>query len=279
MKALLELSNVGMKFDTPKGSFEALKDVNLKIDSGEFVSLIGHSGCGKSTVLNIVAGLLQATDGGVILDKHEVTEPGPERAVVFQNHSLLPWLTAFENVELAVKQVFKKTKSKAEIRDWVEHNLELVHMAHAMHKKPDEISGGMKQRVGIARALAMQPQVLLMDEPFGALDALTRAHLQDSLMEIHAQLGTTVIMITHDVDEAVLLSDRIVMMTNGPSATIGEILDVTLPRPRDRLALADDPTFVRCRQQVLQFLYEKQRKVEPLPKRKAEKDEATRKRA
>ena len=279
MKALLELSNVGMKFDTPKGSFEALKDVNLKIDSGEFVSLIGHSGCGKSTVLNIVAGLLQATDGGVILDKHEVTEPGPERAVVFQNHSLLPWLTAFENVELAVKQVFKKTKSKAEIRDWVEHNLELVHMAHAMHKKPDEISGGMKQRVGIARALAMQPQVLLMDEPFGALDALTRAHLQDSLMEIHAQLGTTVIMITHDVDEAVLLSDRIVMMTNGPSATIGEILDVTLPRPRDRLALADDPIFVRCRQQVLQFLYEKQRKVEPLPKRKAEKDEATRKRA
>ena len=279
MKALLELSNVGMKFDTPKGSFEALKDVNLKIDSGEFVSLIGHSGCGKSTVLNIVAGLLQATDGGVILDKHEVTEPGPERAVVFQNHSLLPWLTAFENVELAVKQVFKKTKSKAEIRDWVEHNLELVHMAHAMHKKPDEISGGMKQRVGIARALAMQPQVLLMDEPFGALDALTRAHLQDSLMEIHAQLGTTVIMITHDVDEAVLLSDRIVMMTNAPSATIGEILDVTLPRPRDRLALADDPTFVRCRQQVLQFLYEKQRKVEPLPKRKAEKDEATRKRA
>ncbi|MEP5229900.1 MAG: ABC transporter ATP-binding protein [Alloalcanivorax sp.] len=279
MKALLELSNVGMKFDTPKGQFEALKDVNLKIDSGEFVSLIGHSGCGKSTVLNIVAGLLQATDGGVILDKHEVTEPGPERAVVFQNHSLLPWLTSFENVELAVKQVFKKTKSKAEIRDWVEHNLELVHMAHAMHKKPDEISGGMKQRVGIARALAMQPQVLLMDEPFGALDALTRAHLQDSLMEIHAQLGTTVIMITHDVDEAVLLSDRIVMMTNGPSATIGEILDVKVPRPRDRLALADDPTFVRCRQQVLQFLYEKQRKVEPLPKRDSTKAEANRKRA
>ena len=264
MKALLELSNVGMKFDTPKGTFEALKDVNLKIDSGEFVSLIGHSGCGKSTVLNIVAGLLQATDGGVILDKHEVTEPGPERAVVFQNHSLLPWLTSFENVELAVKQVFKKTKSRAEIRDWVEHNLELVHMAHAMHKKPDEISGGMKQRVGIARALAMQPQVLLMDEPFGALDALTRAHLQDSLMEIHAQLGTTVIMITHDVDEAVLLSDRIVMMTNGPEATIGEILHVDLERPRDRLALANDPKYVDYRAQVLTFLYEKQRKVEPI---------------
>ena len=229
--------------------------------------MIGHSGYGKSTVLNIVAGLLQATQGGVILDSKEVTEPGPERAVVFQNHSLLPWLTAFENVELAVKQVFRKTKSKSEMRDWVEHNLSLVHMAHAMHKKPDEISGGMKQRVGIARALAMQPQVLLMDEPFGALDALTRAHLQDSLMEIHAQLGTTVIMITHDVDEAVLLSDRIVMMTNGPSATIGEVLDVNLPRPRDRLALADDVTYNRCRQRVLQFLYEKQRKVAPLPNR------------
>lgn len=267
MKSLLELSNVGMAFDTPTGQFEALKDVNLKIDAGEFVSLIGHSGCGKSTVLNIVAGLLQATQGGVILDSKEVTEPGPERAVVFQNHSLLPWLTAFENVELAVKQVFRKTKSKSEMRDWVEHNLSLVHMAHAMHKKPDEISGGMKQRVGIARALAMQPQVLLMDEPFGALDALTRAHLQDSLMEIHAQLGTTVIMITHDVDEAVLLSDRIVMMTNGPSATIGEVLDVNLPRPRDRLALADDVTYNRCRQRVLQFLYEKQRKVAPLPNR------------
>ncbi|EKF73911.1 nitrate transporter ATPase NasD [Alcanivorax hongdengensis A-11-3] len=267
MKTLLELSNVGMAFDTPKGTFEALREVNLKIAPGEFVSLIGHSGCGKSTVLNIVAGLLQATDGGVILDRHEVNEPGPERAVVFQNHSLLPWLTAFENVELAVKQVFRKSKSKQEMRDWVAHNLELVHMAHAMHKKPEEISGGMKQRVGIARALAMQPQVLLMDEPFGALDALTRAHLQDSLMDIHRQLGTTVIMITHDVDEAVLLSDRIVMMTNGPAATIGEILPVELPRPRDRLALADHPTYNRCRQRVLQFLYEKQRKVAPLPRR------------
>lgn len=269
MKALLELSSVGMAFDTPKGAFEVLQDVNLKIESGEFVSLIGHSGCGKSTVLNIVAGLLHATRGGVILDGQEVTEPGPERAVVFQNHSLLPWLTAYENVELAVKQVFRKTKTKKEIRDWVTHNLELVNMAHAMHKKPDEISGGMKQRVGIARALAMQPQVLLMDEPFGALDALTRAHLQDSLMEIHRRLGTTVIMITHDVDEAVLLSDRIVMMTNGPAATIGEVLAVDLPRPRDRLALADHPVYNRCRQQVLQFLYEKQRKVAPLPNREA----------
>lgn len=272
MKMILELSKVGITFETPRGGFEALKDVDLKIGEGEFISLIGHSGCGKSTVLNIVAGLLQATNGGAILDGKEVFEPGPERAVVFQNHSLLPWLSAYENVELAVKRVFKGKQSKAEMRDWIEHNLALVHMSHAKDKRPDEISGGMKQRVGIARALAMQPRVLLMDEPFGALDALTRAHLQDSLMEIHQQLGNTVIMITHDVDEAVLLSDRIVMMTNGPSATIGEVLDVTLPRPRDRLALADDPLYNRFRQRVLQFLYEKQRKVQPIQIPREEKN-------
>jgi nitrate/nitrite transport system ATP-binding protein len=241
-----------------------LQNVNLKINKGEFVSLIGHSGCGKSTVLNIVAGLYQATAGVVLLDEKEVREPGPERAVVFQNHSLLPWLTAYENVELAVKTVFKGVKSKAEMKDWIEHNLKLVHMEHAMHKRPDEISGGMKQRVGIARALAMEPSVLLMDEPFGALDALTRAHLQDSLMDIQRELNNTVIMITHDVDEAVLLSDRIVMMTNGPAATVGEILKVDLERPRGRLQLADDPQYNRYRHEVLTFLYEKQRKVEDI---------------
>lgn len=262
MSILLDISHIDMEFPTPNGPFVALKGVDLKIAKGEFVSLIGHSGCGKSTVLNIVAGLYQATTGGVILNNKEVLEPGPERAVVFQNHSLLPWLSAYENVELAVKQVFGKTKSKAEMKDWIEHNLKLVHMDHAMHKRPDEISGGMKQRVGIARALAMQPDVLLMDEPFGALDALTRAHMQDSLMEIQAELNNTVIMITHDVDEAVLLSDRIVMMTNGPAATIGEILDVTLERPRSRLELADDPEYNHLRSEVLRFLYEKQRKVE-----------------
>ncbi|WP_425515611.1 ABC transporter ATP-binding protein [Marinobacterium ramblicola] len=260
----LELTGVSIEFPTPKGPFKALDNVNLKIEKGEFVSLIGHSGCGKSTVLNIVAGLHKATTGGVVLEGKEVDEPGPERAVVFQNHSLLPWLSAYENVELAVKQVFKGQKSKAEMKAWIEHNLELVHMTHAMHKRPDEISGGMKQRVGIARALAMEPQVLLMDEPFGALDALTRAHLQDSLMEIQKDLNNTVIMITHDVDEAVLLSDRIVMMTNGPAATVGEILKVELPRPRDRIALADDPQYNHYRHQVLSFLYEKQRKVEDI---------------
>tara|TARA_B110000211_G_scaffold94510_1_gene110213 strand:- start:2625 stop:3488 length:864 start_codon:yes stop_codon:yes gene_type:complete len=262
MNPLLELTDVGIEFPTPKGPFCALQGVNLKIKKGEFISLIGHSGCGKSTVLNIVAGLYQATQGGVVLQGKEVNEPGPERAVVFQNHSLLPWLTAYQNVELAVKRVFKGKKSKSEMKEWIEHNLELVHMTHALHKRPDEISGGMKQRVGIARALAMEPQVLLMDEPFGALDALTRAHLQDSLMEIQKDLNNTVIMITHDVDEAVLLSDRIVMMTNGPSATVGEILDVELERPRNRIQLADDPTYNKYRQQVLSFLYEKQRKVD-----------------
>ncbi|MFT7258268.1 MAG: nitrate/nitrite transport system ATP-binding protein [Glaciecola sp.] len=256
----LELSDVGIDFPTPKGPFTALKNVSLKISKGEFISLIGHSGCGKSTVLNIVAGLYQATTGGVILDNDEVNEPGPERAVVFQNHSLLPWLSVYKNVELAVKQT-RNGRSRAEIKEWVQHNLDLVHMTHAADKLPSEISGGMKQRVGIARALSMEPKVLLMDEPFGALDALTRAHLQDSVMEIHAALGNTVIMITHDVDEAVLLSDRIVMMTNGPAATIGEILDIDLERPRNRLEMTNNLQYNQYRHAVLKFLYEKQNKI------------------
>ncbi|MDH5395405.1 MAG: ABC transporter ATP-binding protein [Gammaproteobacteria bacterium] len=259
MNKYLDISQVSIEFPTPTGPFKALDNVDLTIKQGEFVSLIGHSGCGKSTVLNIVAGLYQATTGGVILEGKEVNEPGPDRAVVFQNHSLLPWLSAYENVELAVKQVMKGKKSKAEMKDWIEHNLALVHMEHAMHKRPGEISGGMKQRVGIARALAMEPKVLLMDEPFGALDALTRAHMQDSLIEIQARLNNTVIMITHDVDEAVLLSDRIVMMTNGPAATIGEILDVDIARPRNRVKLADDERYNHIRAQVLKFLYERQK--------------------
>ncbi|MCG9230299.1 ABC transporter ATP-binding protein [Vibrio diabolicus] len=268
-KALLDLTRLGMRFPTPDGEFIALKNVDLQINKGEFVSLIGHSGCGKSTVLNLVAGLHMPTDGGVIVDGREVAGPGPDRAVVFQNHSLLPWLTVYQNVELAVKQIAGK-KGKAWIQEQVNHYLELIQMQHAAHKKPDEISGGMKQRVGIARALALQPKVLLMDEPFGALDALTRAHLQDALMKIQAELNNTVIMITHDVDEAVLLSDKIVMMTNGPAATIGEVLEVNLLRPRERVALADDAQYQKCRQAVLKFLYEKQSKVE-IPASKEDK--------
>ncbi len=253
----LNIDHVGITFDTDHGPLNVLDGVALKVDKGEFVSLIGHSGCGKSTVLNIVAGLLQASSGGVLLENREVNEPGPDRAVVFQNHSLLPWLSVYDNVRLAVDTVFKGSKSRQERHDWTLHNLELVHMSHALQRRPDEISGGMKQRVGIARALAMEPKVLLMDEPFGALDSLTRTHMQDSLMEIQARLNNTVIMITHDVDEAVLLSDRIVMMTNGPSATVGEVLHIDLPRPRDRLRLADNPRYNHYRAAVLKFLHER----------------------
>ena len=257
MAAFLEISDIGIRFGS--GSPAVLQDVTLPVQQGEYVAIIGHSGCGKSTLLNIVAGLLRATAGGVLLEGREVDEPGPDRAVVFQNHSLLPWLTCRENVRLAVDQVIGRTKSRAERDAWVDHNLALVRMTSHADKRPGEISGGMKQRIGIARALAMQPKVLLLDEPFGALDALTRAHLQDQVMELHARLGTTVLMITHDVDEAVLLSDRIVMMTNGPEATIGEVLTVPLPRPRDRLALVNDPRFIVARAAVMEFLYARHR--------------------
>ncbi len=220
--AFLKIDHVDKTFSRGAGSTEVLRDVSLAIGKGEYVAIIGHSGCGKSTLLNIVAGLTPPTNGGVLLENREVNSPGPDRAVVFQNHSLLPWLTAYENVRLAVDKVFSSIKTKAERHAWTMHNLDLVQMAHAKDKRPSEISGGMKQRVGLARALAMEPKVLLLDEPFGALDALTRAHLQDLVMQIHMKLRNTVIMITHDVDEAVLLSDRIVMMTNGPAAHIGE---------------------------------------------------------
>jgi nitrate/nitrite transport system ATP-binding protein len=251
----LQIDHVAKSFERGGQKSEVLRDINLRIEEGEYISIIGHSGCGKSTLLNIIAGLMPVTGGAVLLQGSEVNAPGPERAVVFQNHSLLPWLTVYENVALAVNKVFSGKKSRTERHDWIMHNLDLVHMAHAAQKRPAEISGGMKQRAGIARALAMQPKILLLDEPFGALDALTRAHLQDSVMDIHARLGSTMIMITHDVDEAVLLSDRIVMMTNGPAATIGEVLEVPLARPRRRLDLVNDAAYTRCRAAVLEFLY------------------------
>ncbi len=257
----LSISNVQMRFERNGVVNPVLKNIDLEVNRGEYISLIGHSGCGKSTVLNIIAGLLRASEGVVIVDNKEVNAPGPDRALVFQNHSLLPWLTVYQNVELAVEKIFKHKKTAKERKEWILYNLNMVNMGHALDRLPSEISGGMKQRVGIARALAMEPKVLLLDEPFGALDALTRAHLQDEVMRIQSELKNTVVMITHDVDEAVLLSDRIVMMTNGPSATIGQILDINLPRPRDRLALADDPTYNHYRHEVLQFLHEKQRKV------------------
>jgi nitrate/nitrite transport system ATP-binding protein len=262
MAAYLKLDHIDKTFSRGSVETEVLKDINLDIAKGEVISIIGHSGCGKSTLLNLIAGLTKVTSGGVLLEDREVNAPGPERAVVFQNHSLLPWLTVYENVALAVNKVFGGVKSRAERHAWIMHNLDLVQMSHARDKRPAEISGGMKQRVGIARALAMEPKILLLDEPFGALDALTRAHLQDSVMQIHAGLKNTMIMITHDVDEAVLLSDRIVMMTNGPSATIGEVLTVALPRPRHRLELVADPAYLAAREAVLKFLYERHRFVE-----------------
>ena len=258
----IKVENVEMVFQTKKGNFHALREIDLSVAQGEFVTLIGHSGCGKSTLLNLIAGLLEPTSGVLLCDRREIAAPGPERGVVFQNHSLLPWLSCAENVQLAVDRVFGSTESKAQVKARTLAALSLVGMAHAVHKRPHEISGGMKQRVGIARALAMEPKVLLMDEPFGALDALTRARLQDELLKIVARTQSTVVMVTHDVDEAVLLSDRIVMMTNGPAATIGEVLRVDLPRPRNRVELAEDRSYVQCRKEVLDFLYTRQGHVE-----------------
>lgn len=261
-KNFIQVQNAEMVFHTKKGRFHALREINLNVAKGEFVTLIGHSGCGKSTLLNLIAGLTLPSGGGLICDNREIAAPGPERAVVFQNHSLLPWLTCEENVHLAVERVFGATESGAKLKARSLAALDLVNMGHAATKRPHEISGGMKQRVGIARALAMEPKVLLMDEPFGALDALTRAHLQDELLKIVARTQSTVVMVTHDVDEAVLLSDRIVMMTNGPAATIGEILSVELERPRNRVELAEDTKYVHYRKEVLDFLYTRHGHVE-----------------
>jgi len=258
----LKIDRVFKSYGSGAATTEVLCDIRLNIEKGEFVSIIGHSGCGKSTLLNLIAGLTEVTTGVIILDGREVNTPSPDRAVVFQNHSLLPWLSVYDNVKLAVNKVFGSTKTKAERHDWIMQNLDLVQMTHAATKRPSEISGGMRQRVGIARALAMEPKILLLDEPFGALDALTRAHLQEAVMDIHARLKNTMIMITHDVDEAVLLADRIVMMTNGPAAKIGEVLQVAISRPRDRIALASTPEYIRAREAVLRFLYERHRFVE-----------------
>ena len=258
----IDIQSVEQTFKTKKGLFPALRDINLTVAKGEFVALIGHSGCGKSTLLNLIAGLTTPTSGVLLCADKEIAGPGPERAVVFQNHSLLPWLTCFENIYLAVERVFGATESKAQLKQRTNDALALVGLTAAAQKRPGEISGGMKQRVGIARALSMEPKVLLMDEPFGALDALTRAKLQDELLEIVAKTHATVVMVTHDVDEAVLLSDKIVMMTNGPAATIGEVLHVDLPRPRNRVALADDPQYQQYRKAVIDFLYTRQSHVE-----------------
>ena len=253
MSTYIDISKLTKIYETPKGPAIIVKDFDLKIKKGEFVTLIGHSGCGKSTVLSMVAGLNSITAGGVIIGGKETTGPGPDRGVVFQSPSLLHWLTAFENVMLGVNQVFY-TASKEERREIAEYYLSVVGLADSMHKKPSELSQGMRQRVGIARAFALSPKMLLLDEPFGMLDSLTRFELQQVLIELWRRDKKTALMVTHDVDEALFLSDRIVMMTNGPEAEVGDILEVKFPRPRDRKAVMEDPDYYRLREHLIEFL-------------------------
>jgi len=259
MSAFIEIDHVDRIFPLANGEqYIALKNIEIKIQSGEFISLIGHSGCGKSTLLNMVSGLDQPTFGGVIMEGREISGPGPERMVVFQNYSLLPWLTVRQNIALAVDRVLRHL-SKAERQKIVEDNIALVGLQRAAQKRPGELSGGMKQRVAIARALAIRPKVLLLDEPFGALDALTRGNLQERLMEIVQESKVTCIMVTHDVDEALLLSDRVVMLTTGPEAHIGQILDVPIPRPRHRLEVVNHPSYYALRGEMVYFLNQQKR--------------------
>lgn len=253
MNHYVELSNLAKIYPTPKGEAVIVRDFNLKIKKGEFVTLIGHSGCGKSTVLSMLAGLNDISAGGIILDGRELSGAGPDRGVVFQSPSLLPWMTAFENVMLGVEQVFF-TASKLERREITEYYLTVVGLADSMHKKPAELSQGMRQRVGIARAFALKPKMLLLDEPFGMLDSLTRYELQQVLIELWRKNKITALMVTHDVDEALFLSDRVVCMTDGPAAEVGEILEVNFPRPRERKAVMEHPDYYRLREQLIEFL-------------------------
>ncbi len=250
----LVIEGVSKIYPTPTGPYIVLDGIDLTIHEGEFICLIGHSGCGKSTLLNMVAGFNKPTDGEVRLQTKRITQPGPDRMVVFQNYSLLPWMTAFENIYLGIDSVWPE-KSKAEKVAIVNEHLELVGLTDAASKKPKELSGGMKQRVCIARALALRPQVLILDEPFGALDPITREELQEELLKIWTEHQVTVLMITHDIDEALLLADRLVMMTNGPAARIGEVMNIPFSRPRNRTLVMEDPEYYNLRNQALDFLY------------------------
>lgn len=250
----LNFEAVGQIFETRRGPFEAIRDINLSVAQGEFVCVIGHSGCGKSTLLNMVSGFLQPTAGQVTLKGVPIERPGPDRMVVFQNYSLLPWQTVWRNVEMAV-QAARPQLSATDCRETVEHHLEMVGLGDAHHKRPAQISGGMRQRVAIARALAVKPAVLVLDEPFGALDAITKEELQEELLAIWREQKPTVLMITHDIDEALFLADRIVMMTNGPSATIGEIMDIPFERPRSYERIQADPRYGKLRNHALDFLF------------------------
>jgi nitrate ABC transporter ATP-binding subunit len=250
----LVIDNLSKVYPTPTGEYVVLDGINLAVQEGEFVCVIGHSGCGKSTLLDMVAGFRQPTEGQVRLENQPIQEPGPDRMVVFQNYSLLPWLTAYENIYLGVDSVFPDKPEKVKKRIVMEH-LALVGLEEAAHKKPSALSGGMKQRVCIARALALRPKVLILDEPFGALDPITREELQEELLKIWQDHKITVLMITHDIDEALFLADRVVMMTNGPAAQIGEIMTVPFARPRERSRIMEDPRFYELRNEALDFLY------------------------
>lgn len=253
MSAYCELFNLTKEFPGPAGPSVVVRNFNLRLAQGEFVTLIGHSGCGKSTVLSMLAGLADCSDGGIVLAGREIAGPGPDRGVVFQSPSLLPWLTARENVRLGVEQVFWKG-ARREREQIVEYYLALVGLADAMDRRPGELSQGMRQRVGIARAFALRPKMLLLDEPFGMLDALTRLELQEVLLRLWREERITTLMVTHDVDEALCLSDRVVCMTDGPEADVGEIIDVPLPRPRDRAQIMEQPGFYRLRERIIEFL-------------------------
>jgi nitrate/nitrite transport system ATP-binding protein len=253
---VLELFKLSKAYPTPKGPAVIVKEFNLNIAPGEFVTLIGHSGCGKSTVLSMVAGLTDVTDGAMILSGRETNDAGPDRGVVFQSPCLLPWMTAFENVMLGVNQVYF-TAPKSERRELAEYYLTVVGLGNAMHKYPGELSQGMRQRVGIARAFALQPKMLLLDEPFGMLDALTKMELQEVLLELWRRNTLTTLMVTHDVDEAIFLSDRVVMMTDGPEAEVGDILSIPFDRPRNRAAVLADPRYQEIRNHLLTFLNER----------------------
>jgi nitrate ABC transporter ATP-binding subunit len=253
-RSFLSIANVSKVYPTPNGPYTVLEDVNLNVDEGEFICLIGHSGCGKSTLLNMVSGFSKPTEGSVHLENRLITKPGLDRMVVFQNYALLPWKSAFENVFLAVNSAYPD-KPKADKHAIVWEHLEMVGLKDAAHKRPAQLSGGMKQRVAIARALAIRPQVLVLDEPFGALDAITKEELQEELLKIWQDHRCTVLMITHDIDEALFLADRLVMMTNGPAAKIGEIMDIPFARPRDRAKMMEDPRYYELRNYALDFLF------------------------
>ena len=259
MRGYVELFNLGKTYDTPKGPSVIVEDFNLNIDKGEFISLLGHSGCGKSTVLTMIAGLNSISNGGVAVDGREIMGPGPDRGVVFQSPCLLPWMTAMENVSLGVDRVFPHA-TKGERRDSVQYFLELVGLGDSMHKMPSELSLGMQQRVGLARAFALRPKMLLLDEPFGMLDSLTRMELQEILARLLEKNGMTALMVTHDVDEALFLADRIVMMTNGPSARVGQLLESPFARPRVRKDVLTHPDYYSMREEMIRFLEEQDEK-------------------